>query len=97
MFDDVKKFLKSIPDKLVEPPEPEKTHHNIVHAEQCTCGKVTYASRYDAEKAVKLLSKKHKRNRGVNAYLCDICGKWHLSSKTYRKQVKKNSKRNAKN
>ena len=97
MLDVVKKFLKSIPDKLVEPPEPEKTHHNIVQAEQCTCGKVTYASRYDAEKAAKLLSKKHKRNRGVNAYLCDICGKWHLSSKTYRKQVKKNSKRNSKN
>lgn len=97
MFDNVKKFLKSIPDKLVETPEPEKMHHNIIQAEQCPCGKVTYASRHDAEKAAKLLSKKHKRNRGVNAYLCDICSQWHLSSKTHIKQFKKNRKRNAKN
>ena len=97
MFDNVKKFFKSIPEKLVEPPEPEKIRHRINQVEPCPCGKVTYASRHDAEKAAKLLSKKHKKNRGINAYLCEICNQWHLSSKTYRKQVKRNGKRNAKN
>lgn len=44
----------------------------------CHTGKLSYPTAEDAERATKLLKKKHKG--GTKWYKCDYCGQCHLTS-----------------
>jgi hypothetical protein len=47
------------------------------------CAKIQYASRRDALLALRAISRAYAR-RGLRgpqgAYLCEVCGRWHLTS-----------------
>lgn len=44
----------------------------------CHTGKLSYPTAEDAERATKLLKKKHKG--GTKWYKCEFCGNYHLTS-----------------
>lgn len=53
----------------------------------CPCGKDTYATRQDAENAIKQRDKDNK-----HSYRCSICGHFHLTSNKKREDKQKNQK-----
>ena len=52
----------------------------------CHTGKLSYPTAEDAERATKLLKKKHKG--GTKWYKCDYCGQYHLTSIKKRRKGK---------
>jgi hypothetical protein len=43
--------------------------------------KIKYESELDAESYGKLYNYRHKENKPYRAYFCEICLKWHLTTK----------------
>jgi hypothetical protein len=60
--------------------KPGKIHKRKIDPVKLPCKKTIYNSLADAEEAIAYIQE-NKFVKGLSAYRCLVCGKWHLTSK----------------
>ncbi len=75
--------IKNLSEPIVEHKRPKVNIKQSVEA--CETGKIGYPTQLDADRASKLMKKRHK---GMKWYRCEFCDQFHLTSTKHTRKGK---------